>query len=200
MIVVPPDALGLARAVDALRAEEVVACPTETVYGLSVNPLSTAALEALFVVKVRDRGKPVLLMVADEEQLAGVVAEISERAQRCIDAFWPGPLSLLLPARSGLSDMLTGGQDKICVRSTSSLVAQQLCRAWNGPLTSTSANLSGAAPALTAQSAATVGVSVVIDGGVLSPSAPSTVYDPDEDLLLRAGPIGVEMIRNICAH
>jgi L-threonylcarbamoyladenylate synthase len=199
MIVVPPDGPGLARAVETLRANGVVACPTETVYGLAVNPFSEAALEALFSVKGRDRGKPVLVMVADAGQLRGLVSAVSERAQRCMDAFWPGPLSLLLPAEPGLSSLLTGGKTKICVRCTSSPVAQQLCRQWEGPLTSTSANLSGEAAALSARSAAVAGVSLVIDGGTLSQSAPSTVYDPDEDLLLREGPVGIEAIRNACA-
>ncbi len=198
MIVVPPDGPGLARAVEILRANGVVACPTETVYGLAVNPFSETALEALFSVKGRDRGKPVLVMVADTGQLRELTASVSTRAQRCMDAFWPGPLSLLLPAASGLSALLTGGRAKICVRCTSSAVARRLCRAWDGPLTSTSANLSGDAAALTAQSAAITGVSLVIDGDVLSESASSTVYDPDEDLLLRAGPIDLEAIRNVC--
>ena len=200
MIMVSPDQSGLAQAVDALRSDKVVACPTETVYGLAVNPLSDAALAALFTAKGRDRGKPVLIMVSDAAQLHGVVSEISDRAQRCIRAFWPGPLSLLLPGRPELSALLTGGRNKICVRCTSGPVARQLCQAWNGPLTSTSANLSGDPPALTAQSAAVPGVAVVIDGGDLPESSPSTVYDPDEDLLLRAGPIGFEVISNICAR
>ena len=198
MIVVPPDGPGLARAVETLRANGVVACPTETVYGLAVNPFSEAALEALFSVKGRERGKPVLVMVADAGQLRELVTSVSARAQRCMEAFWPGPLSLLLPAASGLPALLTGGKAKICVRCTSGAVARQLCRAWDSPLTSTSANLSGEPAALTAQSAAVAGVSLVLDGGVLSESAPSTVYDPDEDLLLRAGLIDLEAIRNVC--
>ncbi len=117
-----------------------------------------------------------------------------------MSAFWPGPLSLLLPAGPGLSPLLTGGREKICVRCTASPVAQWLCREWSGPLTSTSANLSGGAPAMTAGEAALTGVSVVIDGGVLAESVPSTVYDPDEDLLLRPGPIGMAVISNFRAR
>ena len=200
MIMVPPDGSGLARAVEALRADEVVACPTETVYGLSVNPFSETALEALFTVKGRDRGKPVLVMVAEAGQLRALVSGVSKKARRCMDAFWPGPLSLLLPAAAGLSALLTGGHAKICVRCTSNSTAKQLCRLFDGPLTSTSANVSGEPPALTADSAVLPGVSVVINGGILSASAPSTVYDPDEDLLLRQGPIEVDAIRNICAR
>ncbi len=200
MILVPPDGPGLARAVEALQADEVVACPTETVYGLSVNPFSETALSALFTVKDRDHGKPVLVIVSETEQLRDLVSSVSPRAQRCMDAFWPGPLSLLLPAASGLSELLTGGQSKICIRCTSSLVAQRLCRAWGGPLTSTSANLSGELAALTAQSAALVGVSIVIDGGTLPASVASTVYDPDEDRLLRAGPVGIEALHKVCAR
>jgi L-threonylcarbamoyladenylate synthase len=200
MMMVPPDGRGMARAVEALRADGVVACPTETVYGLAVNPFSEPALEALFSVKGRDRGKPVLVMVADTGQLRNVVSAISPQAQRCMDVFWPGPLSLLLPAASGLPPLLTGGNAKICVRCTSHPVAQELCSLWGGPLTSTSANLSGETAAMTAKLAAVPGVSVVIDGGILTESAPSTVYDPDVDLLLRAGPVGIEAIRNVCAR
>jgi L-threonylcarbamoyladenylate synthase len=200
MIVVPPDGPGLARAVEVLRAGGVVACPTETVYGLAVDPFSEASLEALFRVKGRDRGKPVLVMVAEVDQLRGLVAAVSERAQRCMDAFWPGPLSLLLSAASGLSELLTGGRTKICVRCTSSAVAGQLCRAWGGPLTSTSANLAGEAAAMTAHAAAVAGVTLVIDAGTLPESAASTVYDPDEDLLLRPGPVDIESLRKVCAR
>ena len=198
MICVPPDGPGLARAVEALRADGIVACPTETVYGLSVNPFSDAALDALFAVKARDRGKPVLVMISDPEQLAGVTASVSARARRCMEAFWPGPLSLLLPAAPGLSPLVTGGQAKICVRCTSCAAARALCRAWGGPLTSTSANFSGAPAAMSALTAAVPGVAVVLDGGILPASLASTVYDPDEDRLLRAGPVELESIRNIC--
>jgi len=200
MITVKPDEAGLAFAVEALRKNEVVACPTETVYGLAVNPFSEKALEALFNVKGRDRGKAVLVLISDPSQLQGIVTEVSSRAEKCMKAFWPGPLSLLLPAKPGLPKMLTGGREKICVRCTSSPVAQQLCRLWSGPLTSTSANLSGEPPALEPGLAALPGVSVLIDGGVLTESEPSTVYDPDEDLLLRPGPIGVEVISNVRAR
>ncbi len=189
------DETGLRRAVEVLDRHGVVGCPTETVYGLAVNPLSETALEALFTVKSRDRGRPVLLVVDGPEQLAPLVGGISDAAGACIRQFWPGPLSLLFQASPGLPDAVTAGSGRVCIRQTSHPVAAALCRAWGGGLTSTSANLTGEPPALTAGDACLKGVGLVLDGGTLAPSEPSTVFDPDTRTVLREGKITPEMLR-----
>lgn len=195
--VLPANAEGMGRAVALLRENQVVAYPTETVYGLAVNPFSGAALDALFSVKLRDRGKPVLMIIGSQAHLAGLAAPPSERARKCMEAFWPGPLSLLLPAAEGLSPLLTGGNAKICVRCPGLGLAREFCDAWGGAITSSSANFSGAEPARTAAAALIPGVAGVLDGGALGDSMPSTVYDPDGDMVLREGPVTPEMLRRV---
>ncbi len=183
----PPTPAGIARAAEVIRAGGVVAYPTETVYGLAVNPFCAEAVERLFAVKERDPRNPVLLIVADSIQLAEVVAEVTPAAAACIARFWPGPLSLLFPKSPRLPLNLTAGHAKVCVRQTSCETARALCLAAGCALTSSSANLSGRPPARTADEAALPGVDVLLDAGELAPSTPSTVFDPDTATVLREG-------------
>jgi L-threonylcarbamoyladenylate synthase len=189
MKIVPPTAEGIAAAAAAIRAGKVVAYPTETVYGLAVDPFLETAIERLFEAKARDRGKPVLLIVADLDQLARVTTGLSEKARTYARAFWPGPLSLLLPKAPALPDALTAGSDKVCVRCPAHETARRLCQAVGGAITSSSANWSGQPPVLTLAELDLPGVTLAIDGGALAPSAPSTVFDPDLGILLREGVI-----------
>lgn len=195
MKTVPPDASGLAEAAAALLAGEVVAYPTETVYGLAVDPFSEAAIDRLFAAKGRPESNPILLIVADEGQLARVAAEISMTARRCIDAFWPGPLSLLFPKTPDLPLRITAGGNSVCVRCPGALIARDLCRSFGGPLTSTSANRSGELPARALDELDLDAVALAIDGGRLSDAPPSTVYDPGTDRVLREGGITTARIR-----
>jgi len=187
-------------AAELIRQGLVVAYPTETVYGLGADPFSEAAIERLFTIKVRDRGKPVLLVVANEEQLGGVVAEISPGARACMEAFWPGPLSLIFPKAAAIPDSLTAGSDRICVRCTSSPLARELCLAFGGAITSSSANLSGEPPASSLDDIHLPGVAAAVDGGALPPASPSTVFDPDNRHILRPGAISEEKIAAILRH
>jgi L-threonylcarbamoyladenylate synthase len=179
---------GIAEAAAAIRAGEVVAYPTETIYGLAVNPFSPEAIERLFAAKGRDAAKAILLIVADIEQLESV-ADIPPEAQRCMDLFWPGPLSLVLPRKYTLPDMLTAGGNTIGVRCPASEIARALCRQVGFAITSTSANLSGDPPARCVAEVNIPGVSLVLDGGPLFDLPPSTVYDPVERRILREGAI-----------
>jgi L-threonylcarbamoyladenylate synthase len=191
---VPATAGGLAEAVRALKADEVVAHPTETVYGLAANPFSQPALERVFALKGRDANQPLLLIVGNLDQVQQVVREVSPRAREFMKRFWPGPLSLVLPRQLSLPPELTGGGDKVSVRCSSSPVAQQLCNLFGGPLTSTSANRSGEAPAQSADEVNLEGVAVLVDGGRLEEALPSTVFDPDDMILYREGAITKQMI------
>lgn len=196
MIAVPAEPDGISQAAQAIRNGLVVAYPTETVYGLGVDPFSQAALNRLFAIKQRDHSHPVLLIVADPDQLGRVVAAMSERARAVAEAFWPGPVSLVLPKAPGLPDLVTA-QGKVCVRWPASPIAQDLCRAVGGPITSTSANRSGEPPARTFAELALPGVAIGIDGGTLEESGPSTVYDPDEGLVLRQGAVSATAIEAV---
>ena len=106
----------LKEAVSLLLSGGILAVPTETFYALAVNPFREDALERLFALKARSPLKPVLLLVSGREMLSQVAREIPELAGRLINRFWPGPLTLILPARAGLPGLLTGGTDTIGVR------------------------------------------------------------------------------------
>jgi len=189
MRVVPATPQGIEEAAAAIRAGQVVAYPTETVYGLGVDPFSEAAVERLFEVKSRERANPVLLIVADDDQLRTVVARVSTAAAACAEAFWPGPLSILFPKSERLAPSLTAGHDKVCVRRTACAMAAALCRAAGGAITSSSANVAGRAPARSAAEVDLPGIAVCVDGGTLAPGPPSTVFDPDTGAVLREGAI-----------
>ncbi len=188
------DEAGMEAAVAALQREAVVAYPTETVYGLGVNPFSETALDALFAVKEREPDRPVLLVVDALSDVERHVVAISDAARTCMEAFWPGPLSLLLHAVPDTPGRLTDPNGYLCVRCSEHPVARTLCRAWGGPITSTSANLSGHPPARTAEDAALPGVALVLDAGPLTALPPSTVFNPETGQILRAGPITEAML------
>jgi len=189
MKTLPATPEGIARAARAVRDGVVVAYPTETVYGLGADPFSDAAVHRLFEVKRRDPGNPVLLIVADLDQLERVVARVSDKARAYAEAFWPGPLSLLLPKAEALADAVTAGRDKVCVRCPASATARSLCEAVGSAVTSTSANRSGEPPARSLADVGLRGVAFGVDGGLLAPSLPSTVFDPDLGQVLREGVI-----------
>lgn len=140
----------LADAASHLRTGGIVAFPTETYYGLGVDPLNGQALHRLFQVKNRPALKPVLVLVSARDQVALLAREISPTAQLLMDNFWPGPLTLVLPARPELSPLLTGGTGTVGVRLSPHPVAAALLHAFGAPLTATSANRSGQDPAVTA--------------------------------------------------
>ena len=158
----------LDRAAALLRAGGMVAYPTETYYGLGVDPFNEQALARLFQVKNRPAVKPVLVLVADRQQIGLLAGEIPEAAQVLMDRFWPGPLTLVLPALASLSPLLTGGTGTVGVRLSPQPLALALLRSVGLPLTATSANRSGQEPAGTAGEVRTAfgnSVDLVLDGG-----------------------------------
>jgi L-threonylcarbamoyladenylate synthase len=186
----------LARAVAVLRDGGVVAYPTDTLYGLAVDPRRDEAIERLFELKGRDRGTAVPLIAADIEQ-AGAAGRLGPRELRLAAAFWPGPLAVVVPAQPALSRAaLTEGT--VAIRVPAHPVARALAAAFGFPLTATSANRSGAPPAETADRVADTlaGVAVVLDGGPSPGGAPSTIVRlSDEGLVLvRAGAIAWERV------
>ncbi len=189
MEIVAPTSEGIARAAGLLRAGEIVAYPTETVYGLGVDPFSEDALRSLYRVKGRDPGAPVLLIVSKMEQLEPIVAEVSPCAAAYAAAFWPGPLSLLFPQASGLPEALCDDRARVCVRWTSCAIAASLCDAFGSAIVSTSANASGDAPAMSPEEIEAVGIPLCLDGGRLQASLPSTVLDPDTGEVIREGAV-----------
>ncbi|HOQ32374.1 MAG TPA: L-threonylcarbamoyladenylate synthase [Candidatus Hydrogenedens sp.] len=197
MLIVQADNRGIQKAVIALNNNEIVAYPTETVYGLAVNPFSEEAVEKLFRLKGREENKPVLLVIGSLMQLDEVVISVSEKAKICIEKFWPGPLSLVLPSVSNLSQKLTAGKGKICVRWSSHPVAQKLALAFGHAITSTSANRSGESPARNILELPSDGISIAIEDISMISSEVSTVFDPDTGEIFREGVIKKSQLQQI---
>lgn len=130
-----------------IAAGGIVAYPTEAVYGLGCNPADGAALERLVALKGRAPDKGFILIAAALEQLEPWLGEADAQSLARCTATWPGPATWVLPARPGLPPLLTGGRDSLAVRVTAHRQASALCRACGHALVSTSANVSGAAPA-----------------------------------------------------
>jgi L-threonylcarbamoyladenylate synthase len=194
----PADANALARAIEALRAGELVVYPTETFYGIAANALSAAAVERIHALKGREPGKPIALIAADSASAFALARIVPEPARRLAEIFWPGPLTLVMPARDGLLDGIVGA-DGVGVRVSPHPIAQALAAGLGCPITATSANLAGAPPAATIESARdSLGgrVSIYLDGGTLNGGAPSTVvaFDSTGFRIVRAGAIGEDLI------
>lgn len=194
MKLLPLSEAGIAVAAQALAAGEVVAHPTETVYGLAVDPWNPDALERLIAAKGRGAAKGLLLIAADRGQVERA-ARIPPEAERYIGAFWPGPLTLILPKCEALPDLAAGGRDTIGVRIPGCAAARRLCAAFGRPITSTSANRSGDPPARRIKEIALEGVAYALDGGALDALAlPSTLLDPLTGEVLREGAVPREQL------
>ncbi len=197
MKIVFPNEEGIQQSVKALENNEVVAYPTETVYGLAVNPFSESAIEKLFKIKGRPEDKPVLLIIGELKQLDELVVSISDNAQICINEFWPGPLSLLLPCNSKISQKLTGKEGKICVRWTSHPIAQKLSLKFGHAITSTSANRTSEPPATSVSELSIEGISIAIESKLPTRSEVSTIFDPDTREIIREGIIKRKKLEEI---
>lgn len=189
-------------AVDLLRDGQVVAFPTETVYGLGADARNSDAVARIFAAKDRPAFNPLIVHLAD----AGMVAKIAvvpEMAKALLD-LWPGPLTLVLPLKenSGLSPLVTADLDTVAVRVPANTLAQELLRAFGGPIAAPSANPSGK---VSATSAAHVlaglsgRIAAVLDGGMCAVGLESTIvgFDNDGPVLLRPGGVPVEEIEAI---
>ncbi|MCC2643850.1 MAG: putative dsRNA-binding protein predicted ribosome maturation factor [Nitrospira sp.] len=181
-----------------LAAHGVMALPTETYYGLAVCPIQESALRRLFELKERPAGKPILLLIGSRDQLDHLVASIPPAARLLMDLFWPGPLTIVLPAASGLSPLLTGGTGSIGIRISPLPLLRRLL-AVTGPLTGTSANRTSELPpdhADDVQQELGPALDLILDSGRTPGGLASTVIDARESpLLLRAGALSTDVIR-----
>lgn len=181
-------------AVAALRGGGVVVYPTETLYGLGADATSEPALERVAALKGRDREKPISVLVASRAMLESLVSSIPAVAERLIERFWPGALTIAFPARAGLPARLTGGGATVAARVSSHATAQTLVERLGRPITSTSATPGGEPPALEVARARAyfgAGVDAYVDGGRVAGGLGSTVVDCSGKslVLVRAGSI-----------
>jgi L-threonylcarbamoyladenylate synthase len=177
-----------------LRRHGIIAVPTETFFGLAVNPFQEEALSRLFALKDRAPEKPVLVLVAGPEMLAQVVREVPEAATRLMARFWPGPLTIIFPSLPHLPRLLTGGNGTIGVRQPRQSLTCRLITALGHPITGTSANRTGRRPLVRAAEVARElgdGVDLILDAGPCPGGLPSTIVDVTKasPRLVRAGAI-----------
>ncbi|WP_456384628.1 L-threonylcarbamoyladenylate synthase [Desulfolithobacter sp.] len=188
------------QAVSILRQGGVVAFPTETYYGLAVDPFNDQALKSLFTLKKRASDKPVLVLVREPEEIRSLVASVPPVYEQLISMFWPGPLTLVFPARPSLSRRLTGGTGTIGIRQSPHPVAMALTTAFGGPITATSANISGQPPACSAdmvRSGCHIKPDFILNGGRTTGSCGSTLVSLDREgqlWCLREGMLPLELI------
>jgi L-threonylcarbamoyladenylate synthase len=182
-----------------ILAGGVVALPTDTLYGLAVDPFHTDAVARLFAVKGRAAERALPLIAADAAQVATHLGRLSAAGERLAARFWPGPLTLILPAPRGLARDVTGGLGTVGVRVPDDGVARAICAACDRPVTATSANVSGApATSQPDEVERMLGdrIDVLIDAGPTRGGAPSTIVDATAavPVLVRAGAISWEEI------
>lgn len=183
-----------------LRQGGIVAFPTETYYGLAVDPDNEVSLQRLFQIKKRPAGKPLLLLIHDISLLDGLVTAIPDVYRPLIERYWPGPLTLIFPARPHLSAWLTGGTGTVGVRISPRPEALALTRFFGKAVTATSANLSDLPPARFASEVASSfgsAVDYILDGGKTAGGRCSTVIGlrQGELCLLRPGAIDVQGVK-----
>lgn len=206
MSIAPPSPDVLARAVGLLRDGELVAFPTETVYGLGADAGNPRGVRAIFAAKGRPADHPVIVHVAQTARIHDWVSEFPQEARALAAAFWPGPLTLILPRGARATDDLTGGQDRVGLRVPSHPVAQDLLRAFHDAgghgIAAPSANRFGRISPTTAlhvRDDLGDAVSLVLDGGACGVGIESTIvaFGDGPPMLLRPGGIAVEDIARV---
>jgi L-threonylcarbamoyladenylate synthase len=203
MPVVPATEEAIGRAAQALARGQIVAFPTETVYGLGADARDARAVAKVFAAKERPRFNPLIVHVPNLTA-AETYAVFDATARKLADAFWPGPLSLVLPRRpdSGIADLVTGGLDTIALRAPNHRVAQELLAEAKLPIAAPSANRSGRiSPTMAAHVEAELGdvPAMILDGGPCPLGIESTVVGVagDAPVLLRLGAVPREAIQAV---
>lgn len=197
-----PNTEGIATAAHLLRNRQLVAIPTETVYGLAANAMDGTAVASVFAAKDRPMDNPLIVHIGDLKDWAPLVTHIPENAQKLADAYWPGPLTIILPAADCIPTEVTGGLSTVAVRFPSHPIAQAVILHSGCPLAAPSANLSGSPSPTNAARVAedmTGRIAAILDGGDCSVGVESTVVDlcHNPPRLLRPGGITPEMLEAV---
>ena len=185
-----------------LQEGGLVAFPTETVYGLGGNGLDSAACEKIYIAKGRPSDNPLILHISEFEELNPIVREISPAAQKLMDAFWPGPLTMVFPKADIVPEKATGGLDTVAVRFPSHPVARAIIRAAGLPIAAPSANSSGK-PSPTRASHVEFDlngkIDMIVDGGAAEWGLESTIVDVSGEvpMILRPGAVTKEMMEKV---
>jgi L-threonylcarbamoyladenylate synthase len=189
-------------AVASLKRGDVIVFPTETLYGLGADALDPAAVEKVFQLKGRDIANPIPVLVADRAMLDSLVTGVPPLAERLIAEFWPGPLTLVLPARKDLPKPLLNSAGGVGVRISSQAIAAKLVETFGHPITATSANPSGQPAARTVEQARNYfsgKIEIFVDGGELTSRIGSTVAEicGDRIRIIRQGDISRKDLQKV---
>lgn len=208
MPILQPTPANIEYAVYLLRAGQCIGLPTETVYGLAADGLNAEAVARIFEIKKRPRFNPLILHVVQDYPIEKL-AQPNDHALHLIEAFWPGPLTILLPKERIVPDLVTAGLETVALRSPKHPVAQTILKLFNGPLAAPSANRFGRiSPTDAAAVQEELGESVpaILDGGPCSVGIESTIInlsDPQPQIM-RQGAISAEEIESVlktkCSH
>ncbi|UCH08117.1 MAG: threonylcarbamoyl-AMP synthase [Deltaproteobacteria bacterium] len=196
---------GVSIGAETILGGGVVALPTESFYGLSVDATNAQAVDKIFAIKKRGPKLPILILISSVGELAKYVIAVPPAAKQLAKRFWPGGLTMIFESAPILPSNLTGGTGKIGIRISSHPVARAIQKALAVPITGTSANISGTPPCTTAdQVLECLGteVDLVLDGGPTHGKNPSTVLDVtvDPPLILREGMIRAEEIMSTALY
>lgn len=196
------DLNSLLLASDFLKNDNLVAFPTETVYGLGANGLSSEACKKIFTAKGRPSDNPLILHISNLNQLNKVAIDISDKAYKIINAFWPAPLTLIFKKTSAVPEVVSAGLDTVAVRFPSNKIAQVLIENLGVPVAAPSANLSGKPSCTTAEHVIfdlDGKINMIIDGGSCKFGVESTIIDTtvEPPMILRPGFITVEQIEKV---
>lgn len=195
----------ISEAIRVIRKGGIVAFPTETFYGLGVRYDDTYALKNLYELKQRPAEKAMPLIIGGADVLPLVARSVNALAENIMAKFWPGPLTILFPARENLSEYITAGTGKVAVRIPGSSFSLDLARSLQTPVTATSANISGQPPACSPGEIIEyfdTGIDLLVDGGMTRGGLPSTIVDISEKeiSILRPGAVSSEEILRSVRH
>lgn len=201
----PDSRAAIHQAAEILRAGGTVAFPTETVYGLGANALDPSAVAKIFAAKQRPGWDPLIVHLADRSLVPSITTSVPENASRLMDAFWPGPLTLLLPRNSAVPDAVTAARPLVGVRVPRHPVAHALLREAGIPVAAPSANRFGRiSPTQAAHVAEDLDgrIDAILDSGETTHGLESTVMDPSANppVIYRPGVITLEQIRAVCPN
>jgi len=190
------------QAAKLLRQGELVAIPTETVYGLAANALDPDAVKKIFLAKGRPQDNPLIVHIASFEEIYPLVSKIPDKARKLAETFWPGPLTMVLPRSNLVPDVVTAGLDTVAIRMPSHPVARAVIQASGVPIAAPSANLSGKPSPTTAHHCMedlNGKIPLILDGGSCQVGVESTVVSLAGDIprLLRPGAVTPEQLREV---
>lgn len=202
VIIKDNDNEALSEAALMLKEGHLVAFPTETVYGLGANALDSKAVEEIFKVKGRPSDNPLILHISSTSQINSIVREIPQNAKKLMEAFWPGPLTIVLKKTDHVPDIVTAGLDTVAVRMPENPLALKLIELSGVPVAAPSANLSGRPSPTSAEHVfadLSGRIQYIIDGGACAVGLESTVIDlsGSNPVILRPGGITREMLLEV---